>query len=32
MGSCITVGRTVAWDLEVEVEAIWRAFDITELR
>lgn len=31
-GFGIAVGRTVAWDLEVEVEAFWRAFDITELR
>ena len=31
-GFGIAVGRTVAWDLQVEVEATWRAFDITELR
>ena len=31
-GFGIAVGRTVAWDLQVEVEATWRAFDITALR
>ncbi|MXZ27320.1 MAG: porin family protein [Gammaproteobacteria bacterium] len=31
-GFGIAVGRTVAWDLQVEVEATWRDFDITALR